>query len=29
VKFLDVNGNHKQDSGEPGLIGWTIHVFDT
>jgi hypothetical protein len=29
VKFHDINGNHKQDAGEPGLIGWTIHVFDT
>jgi hypothetical protein len=28
VKFHDLNGNHKQDAGEPGLIGWTIHVFD-
>jgi hypothetical protein len=28
VKFHDLNGNHNQDAGEPGLIGWTIHVFD-
>ena len=28
VKFLDANGNHKQDAGEPGLIGWSIDVFN-
>jgi hypothetical protein len=27
VKFLDSNQNGKQD-GEPGIIGWTINVFD-
>ena len=29
VKFNDLNQNGVQDAGEPGLIGWTIHVFDT
>ena len=29
VKFNDLNHNGMQDAGEPGLIGWTIHVFDT
>jgi hypothetical protein len=29
VKFNDIDGNGMQDAGEPGLIGWTIHVFDT
>jgi hypothetical protein len=29
VKFLDTNQNGKQDLGEPGLPGWTIHLFDT
>ncbi len=29
MKFHDVNQNGTQDPSEPGLIGWTIHVFDT
>ena len=29
VKFNDLNQNGVQDAGEPGLPGWTIHVFDT
>ena len=29
VKFNDLNGNGTQDAGEPGLIGWKIHVFNT
>ncbi len=29
VKFHDVDQNGVQGPGEPGLIGWTIHVFDT
>ena len=29
MKFNDINGNGVQDAGEPGLIGWTIHLFDT
>jgi hypothetical protein len=29
VKFNDLNKNGVQDGVEPGLIGWTIHVFDT
>ena len=29
MKFHDLNQNGTQDAGEPGLIGWTIHVFDT
>jgi uncharacterized repeat protein (TIGR01451 family) len=28
VKFNDLNGNGKQDAGEPGLPGWTIQVTD-
>ena len=27
--FQDLNNNGTQDPGEPGLVGWTIHVFDT
>jgi hypothetical protein len=27
--FQDLNENGVQDPGEPGLVGWTIHVFDT
>src|SRR5439155_544213 len=27
-KFLDVNGNGKQDPGEPPLSGWTFQVRD-
>ncbi len=29
VKFIDANQNGTQDVGEPGLIGWTIYVFNT
>jgi hypothetical protein len=29
VKFHDLNGNGVQDAGEPGLPGWTIHLFNT
>ena len=29
VKFHDVNQNGVQDAGEPGLPGWTIHLFNT
>jgi hypothetical protein len=29
VKFNDLNQNGVKDAGEPGLIGWTIHLFDT
>jgi hypothetical protein len=29
LKFHDLNGNGVQDAGEPGLSGWTIHLFDT
>jgi hypothetical protein len=29
VKFHDLDGNGVQDVGEPGLVGWEIHVFDT
>ncbi|HYG58329.1 MAG TPA: SdrD B-like domain-containing protein, partial [Symbiobacteriaceae bacterium] len=29
VKFHDVNGNGIQDSGEPGLPGWTINMLDS
>jgi hypothetical protein len=29
VKFNDLNQNGTQDPGEPGLVGWTIHAFDT
>jgi hypothetical protein len=28
VKFHDLNGNGVQDPGDPGLIGWTIHLFN-
>lgn len=28
VKFNDLNGNGIQDSGEPGLPGWTIEIKD-
>ena len=24
MKFNDINGNHKKDANEPGLLGWTI-----
>jgi hypothetical protein len=27
--FEDLNNNGVQDPGEPGLVGWTIHLFDT
>jgi len=27
--FQDLNNNGVQDPGEPGLVGWTIHVFHT
>ena len=27
--FQDLNNNGVQDPGEPGLVGWTIHLFDT
>jgi len=27
TKWLDMNGNHLRDSGEPGLSGWKIHFF--
>jgi hypothetical protein len=27
VKWNDLNGNGVRDPGEPGLAGWTIHVF--
>ena len=29
VKFNDLNQNGVQDGAEPGLIGWTIHLFNT
>lgn len=29
VAFQDVNENGVLDPGEPGLVGWEIHVFDT
>jgi hypothetical protein len=29
VKFNDINHNGTQELGEPGLPGWTIHLFDT
>ena len=29
LTFQDLNNNGVQDPGEPGLVGWTIHVFDT
>jgi uncharacterized repeat protein (TIGR01451 family) len=29
MKFNDLNGNGVQDSGEPGLAGWTIKVTDS
>jgi parallel beta-helix repeat protein len=29
VKYRDLNQNGVQDGLEPGLIGWTIYVFDT
>ena len=28
-KYLDVNGNGALDSGEPGLEGWTINLFES
>jgi len=28
IKFNDLNGNHKLDTGEPGLGGWTIQLED-
>jgi hypothetical protein len=29
MKFLDVNKNSEKDAGEPGLEGWSIHLFGT
>ena len=29
LAFHDLNNNGVQDPGEPGLVGWTIHLFDT
>ena len=29
LTFQDLNNNGVQDAGEPGLVGWTIHLFDT
>ena len=28
VKWDDLNGNGVRDAGEPGLNGWTIHLYD-
>ena len=28
LAFQDLNNNGVQDPGEPGLVGWDIHVFD-
>ena len=28
TKFNDLNGNGQQDTGEPGLAGWTVEVTD-
>jgi hypothetical protein len=29
TKFSDLNGNGVWDTGEPGLMGWSIHLFGT